>query len=281
MTEDARRDILSPKNDFVFKQLFGNPAHSAPLAAFLRSVLPLPEEEFESLVFVDPHLKRKFGDDKPCVLDVRVLTRSRHDVDVEIQVARTPDLLERLLVYLSKMAAEKLRPGDSYKKTTKSICIAIVDHRLWEDGRYRHRFRLHDPEAGIEYPDLLEIHTLELPKLPAENDGTALWRWLRFVASETRDEFASLAREDTVMAETVGRLLELSADEITRLRAEARDKWLFDQASRERHSREEGRREGELEIVRRMLRAKVSFRDIADFTGCPMPEIMRLAEEER
>ncbi len=44
--DTALIDILSPKNDFVFKQLFGDARHTAPLADFLQAVLGLPKEEF-------------------------------------------------------------------------------------------------------------------------------------------------------------------------------------------------------------------------------------------
>jgi predicted transposase/invertase (TIGR01784 family) len=159
-----------------------------------------------------------------------------------------------------------------------------VDHRLWEgDGRYHHRFRLYDPEAGLEYPNLLEIHTLELPKLPEKSDGSALWEWLKFISSETRDEFAALAGKDAVMAEVVGRLLELSDDEAARLRAEAREKWLWDYYSGMRHSREEGLAEGlakgQAAIIRRMLAAKMPLETIADLAECTIEEVTRLAEE--
>ena len=84
-------------------------------------------------------------------------------------------------------------------------------------------------------------------------------------------------------------ILELSADEKARLRAESREKALWDQAGRMRQSREEGmvegmekgRMDGQAAIVRRMLRAKMPLADIAGLTGCPMAEIERLAAEEK
>ena len=51
--------ILSPKNDFVFKQLFGDSAHIAPLAAFLQAALNLPAEEFVDLAIADPNLNQE------------------------------------------------------------------------------------------------------------------------------------------------------------------------------------------------------------------------------
>ncbi|MDR1306187.1 MAG: Rpn family recombination-promoting nuclease/putative transposase [Treponema sp.] len=42
-------EILSPLNDYVFSLLFGDQRHIKILAAFLKSVLDIPEEDYASL----------------------------------------------------------------------------------------------------------------------------------------------------------------------------------------------------------------------------------------
>ena len=101
-----------------------------------------------------------------------------------------------------------------------------------------------------------------------------------------------LTKEDPVMSEALLKLLDMSGDLATRRRAEARAKFLWDQAARERDSREEGvaegrakgrvegraegKAEGKAEIVRCMLQEGIPVADIAKWTGCPLPEIERL-----
>ena len=48
---------------------------------------------------------------------------------------------------------------------------------------------LYDAEAGIEFTDVLEIHTLELEKLPEGEDGTRLYDWAKFIDAESDEEF--------------------------------------------------------------------------------------------
>ncbi len=96
-----------------------------------------------------------------------------------------------------------------------------------------------------------------------------------------------LTKEDPVMSEALLKLLDMSGDLATRRRAEARAKFLWDQAARERDSREEGLAEGLAKgdakaragIVRRMLQKNVPLAEIAEWTGCPLPEIERLSKE--
>ena len=278
--------ILSPKNDFVFKQLFGDSAHIAPLAAFLQAALNLPAEEFVDLAIADPNLNQEYEDDKHCILDVRITTRSGRKVDVEIQVEPTSEIYNRVQFYTAKMVAGTVKSGDNYEDMPQSISIVILDYRLWkEDARYHHRFRLCDLDAGLVYPNSLEIHTLELPKRPANSDGSGLWDWLKFLSSKTKDEFDSLAGKGGAMAEAVGRLKELSADEKARMRADARDKWLWDQAARKRQYLKEGEAKGEArkqaEIACRMLRAKRPLDEIAEFTGLSKADVERLAAEQK
>jgi len=63
--------ILSPRSDYIFKLIFGNQANADILAAFLRSVLDLPEDEYDTLTIVDPHPNREGADGKLSILDVK------------------------------------------------------------------------------------------------------------------------------------------------------------------------------------------------------------------
>jgi hypothetical protein len=56
--------ILSPLDDDVFKGIFADQRNIDNLAAFLRPIVNLPEDEYSRLTIVDPHLKRLFKKDK-------------------------------------------------------------------------------------------------------------------------------------------------------------------------------------------------------------------------
>ncbi len=213
-------------------------------------------------------------------------------MDIEIQVQPSQGLYNRIQCYTAKMLANQVKAGEKYSIIPQVITIVIADFIMWrQNAEYHHRFCLYEPDRKIEYPNSMEIHTLELRKIPEDADGTALWDWLKFISSETRDEFESLAGKDTAMASAYARLVELSADEAARLRAEAHDKWMWDHNSRMRESREKGLAEGRAEglaqgeakkqaaIIRRMLLAKMPHSEIASLTDCPVEEIERLSTE--
>ena len=115
--------------------------------------------------------------------------------------------------------------GDDYEKINKVISIIITDEKLIKDSeRYHHRFTFYDPDAEVEFTDLIEIHTVELKKLPDDSDGTQLYDWARFIAAETEEEFEMAAQANPQVRRAVVKLRELSADEKARDMVECHEK---------------------------------------------------------
>jgi hypothetical protein len=83
-------------------------------------------------------------------------------------------------------------------------------------------------ELEVEFSDLIEIHTLELPKIPETADNY-LWHWLRFLRAESREDLEMVAQASPNIKKTVVKLLELSEDEEARLIYEAEVKALRDE----------------------------------------------------
>jgi len=269
--------ILSPLVDFVFKRLFGDPAYISHLIAFLQSVLTLPADEYEEVTLQDTHINRRFKEDKMCALDVRIKTRSGRTVNVEVQVGTVAGMWDRMEFYAARLVSEEVGKGGKYKGMPQVITVTILTERLVPtDELYHHRFRLYDPDAGVGFPNSMEMHTLELSKLPLASDGSSLWWWLRFLASVTPEDFAAVKERGPDMAEIVVRLEELSASKKMRRLADAREKARRDQAAREQYARDEGRAEG----ARNMLKAKMPVADVVKFSGLSEADVKRLAAAE-
>jgi predicted transposase/invertase (TIGR01784 family) len=282
-----RKPFLSPRNDLVFKLLFGDARDTSILTAFLKSVLDLPEEDYQEVMIVDPLLKGEVPDDKQGILDVKVKTSSGKLLDIEIQIVEHPQMRERVVFYLARMVTEQISRDEDYREIKRSISILITDYvQIPENQHYRNCYRLHDRKTGSEFTDLLEVNTLELPKLPLEEDGSALWDWLGFLKARKEEELMRLAEKNPQLKKAVTRLVELSADDQTRLLAESREKLQRDIAAREYAAREEGRGEGreegreegwekaQLAIARKALAEGLPLETVTAITGLS-PEALR------
>ena len=108
--------------------------------------------------------------------------------------------------------------------------------------------------------ELVEVITLELPKLPAQNDQSGLWEWLQFIKSETTEVWTMLAEKNPQIRKAVAVVKKLSEEERIRMLAESREKAQWDEYLRMTGSRAEGIAEGikqgktdtQTEIVRAM-----------------------------
>jgi predicted transposase/invertase (TIGR01784 family) len=89
-----------------------------------------------------------------------------------------------------------------------------------------------------------------------------------------------IAKANPQIQRAVGVLMELSADEQTRLKYEYREKARRDKLSQMLEARDEGKLEGKIEgkieIARNLLALNFSLDDIAKATELPREEIERL-----
>lgn len=155
--------LMSPKNDFAFKLIFGDEKNKDLLIALLSAILSLPKEDFVGLEIINTELLREFVEDKKGILDVRVKTKLGKQIDVEIQILPTEYMAERTMFYWSKMYISQVKSGDPYHTLKKCITINIVDFRCTPLQKVHSRYHLTEDETGYRLTDILEVHFLDYP----------------------------------------------------------------------------------------------------------------------
>ena len=282
MTTEAQNKsevkILPPKVDVIFKLLFGDSRNKEILIDFLQSVLRLPNEEYERITIVDPHLKREAPDDKLGIVDVLLNTKSGKILHIEIQVLEQDDLPERITYYNSKMLVTQLKKGQRYSELQNTVSIAIADFEIIKNSKekYHHVFHIREEETGIKFTDLIEINTLELTKIPKTTDNTKKCEWLQFLKAEKEEEFEMLATKNSVIERAYVELKRLSQDEETRMIFESRQKAILDEISRNKSAAEKGRQEGKIQVAKQMLDDGVDSGFVMKYTELSIEEIQKI-----
>ena len=126
---------------------------------------------------------------------------------------------------------------------------------------------------------MMEMHILELPKLPPEQqDETDLMQWMRFLGGKTREDLKRMAEKNSNLQEAYDELDRLSADERKRLEYEARQKAIRDKNMLFKTGVERGIEQGRKGIILSMLKSGMSIEQIAEITKEPAEDIKKYSE---
>jgi len=215
------------------------------LKPLLKSMIGLPDGEYGKIVITDPHIYPDYKGEKLGVLDIKVILRSKKVIDVELQQKKVAYLRERVVFYCSGMVKEQITSGEDYGKIKRVVSIAITNHVVIpEDGEYHHRYTLYDPKTCSEFTDLIEVHVIELPKLPKGDDGSELWWWAKFLTVESKEELAMVAKKSASLKKAADRLVSVSKDMRVRARLASQELFEMDRRVEMRLAVEKGVRKG-------------------------------------
>ena len=272
--------LLPVISDYIFKLIFGDQRNIDILAEFLKAVLDLPDSEYDYITIVDPHVKKESQDDKYGILDVKVHTKNGNIIHVEIQVLSIPEMKHRSVYFMSKMVTEQMIAGKNHSDIKRVVSIIITNYTLVTENEYYHnQFRYRSDKDGTEFTNLTEINTLELSKLPQDEDNSELWYWMKFIKSDDEEVLNMLAQRSPQMSKAVGVLKELSADERTRMLYEQREIARRDMVSRVDGAKREGSNERAIIIARNMLKRNRPIDEIVEDTGLTHEEIEGLRQQ--
>jgi len=280
--------IMSPKVDFAFKLLFGDPKNIDILKALLISILNVPSDELEELTIINNELQREFVQDKKGILDVRAKTKSGEEIDIEIQVVSTQYMSERTMFYWSKMYTSKIKSGDTYDKLKKCITINIVDFECIPLNKIHTSYHITEDETGYRLTEVLEIHYLELPKLKDKNitkdESKAITQWMEFIAAKSKEMMELLAHKNGDINKAYNLLKVMSNDEKARMAYEAREAEIHDQMTRIKTAREEGREEGreeeKIKTAKKLLAKGFDIDLIIEMTELDKAVLLNLSNEK-
>ena len=230
--------IMLPTSDFCFKELMQN---SKVRKGIISALLGINPEEIAETKLLPTSTTEEYPDGKLGILDVLIKLENGTQVGMEMQVAKYDYWTNRILFYLCRMFTGQIGKGDTYDKLKKCIHVSFLDFIHFEnDYDFYRKITLRD-EKNSEYTDLLELHILELKKLPPEEQNeNGLLKWTRFLNGKCREDFEKMAEKDEYIDEAYELLKKMSADDRKRLEYEAREKAVRDYNTQIKSSLERG-----------------------------------------
>ena len=181
---------LDPKNDLVFRRIFGE--HPNLMRAFLNAVLPLePDERIVSLEYLPPEQVPVIPVLKRSIVDVKCRDERGREFLVEMQMQWTTAFMQRVLFNASCAYVRQLSRGENYHLLQPVIGLSLLND-VFDDtsDRFLHHYRLVNVEDTQRKIDGLQLVFVELPKFHATGTGEAREIWLRFLRETGEKESA-------------------------------------------------------------------------------------------
>ncbi len=159
-------ELLDPRNDFLFKRIFGSEENRDVLLAFLnRTFAEAGKPPLSEIILLNPYTDKDSPRDKQSILDIRARTIEGEIINIEMQLFNKYDTEKRTLFYWSKQYSSQLQESQSYSQLKRCVTINILNYTLLPNEMYHNVFHLREDRTGISLIEDIEIHFLELPKL--------------------------------------------------------------------------------------------------------------------
>ena len=188
---------LDPKNDLIFKRIFGE--HPALLINFLNAVIPLaPGRLIESVEYLPSDLAPDTPTKKYSIVDVRCKDNHKRQFIVEMQMFWHRDFYNRLVFNAGKAYVRQLDKGEEYHLLHPVYTLALLDENFdTKTERFYHHYQIVNIENTEEVIPGLEFVLVELTdKFRPEtiNDRKLMVLWLRFL-KEVNERMKTLPPE--------------------------------------------------------------------------------------
>jgi len=187
---------LDPKNDLIFKRIFGEHPHL--LISFLNAIMPFDKGRYiEEINYLPgeqvPHSKGK----KNSIVDVKCIDNEKNQFIVEMQMVWSEAFNNRMVFNAGKAYVKQLNKKEEYDLLKPVYSLAIIndifDHKT---KNFYHHYQIVNKENTDEIIRGLEFVLVELPKLYLKSweDRKLAVLWLRFL-SEVDEDMRSLPPE--------------------------------------------------------------------------------------
>ena len=275
------KEMLSPKNDIIFKKLFGKKGNERIVKDFLEAVLEIKISSVE--LGKETQLLPDKIDEKIGILDVRATLDDGTVIDIEMQNMNHGNITKRITYYLNLLYSGELSRGKSYHELNKAIAIGILNFNYFDDiEEYHTVWKMTERNNKDKILDEQEIHFIELPKFLKSKVDTKrkLDQWLLFI-DYSRKELLKMAEENNkVLKEAAAEYEYLTGEEEVQRLAFLRRKFELDYNSGLQYAEEKGITRGEKkkqkEIAKKLKNKGISIDIIAETTGLSEEEIEKL-----
>lgn len=224
--QKLEEEILTAKNDIIFKELFSKKGNEDLLEDLLESILN-HKVKCKSVI-KEARIGQLRPDEKYGSLDIRIILENDIEVDLEMQIIDKKHTLERASYYASLLTVEGLKPTDDYSKMKPKIVIFLMNYKLFDiEKAVVNTFTCLEQDHTIEADKLKKCYFVDLTKVDKIENNEKLKKWLLFLNNNKKE--LSKMKEDKIIEKAEQELKYLTGDAEVKRLAELRQRWLRDE----------------------------------------------------
>ena len=241
-------------NDYIFKKIFSKKGNEDILKDLLIGILGIKIEKIE--VQSEVSLEKELIENKIGRLDIVAKLNDNTIVNIEMQVGKQYNFIDRSLYYWSGNYYNELKSGKDYSTTKKTIGINILDYEIFKEGPYHEIGRLKREYNNKVITDKMEIHYIQIPKFIKEKKGTEtkLEQWMQFLCQRDKRKVEEAMVKNKEIRKANEEYGILTGEEYERRLAYLIDKGEKDYNTQMIGARNEGRQEGRQEGIQEGMR---------------------------
>ncbi len=276
---------ITPKNDIVFKKIFGTKGNEGILKDFLEAILDIKIDSLE--LDLNTEFLPEFISGKKSRVDVRTKLSDGTEVNIEMQVDVSKYSDKRCLQHWSRIYNNNIEEGEDYKNLRKTICIWILDGKIYDEFEdIDSKWRIMNEKYGLKnHFNELEIHIIELKKLrnsaKLKESKKNFWLWFIDHTNEELVNMGSVTNE--MIKEAREQLAKIQSNRELMERIRLEEAYEMDYNTGINNARREGEVEGERkakeETAKKMLELGADIDFIVKATGLTKEEIESLIKK--
>ena len=289
--------LLDPKNDWAFKQVFGQEKNKNILISFLNAMFKDIQAEITDVTFLKVETNTEIITLRQSIVDVLCKTIDGRQFIVEMQRASDTSFIQRAVeyasrVYLNQRTIDRKTKGDrgGYKRMRPVIFLAIMERTLFPEKKAylsHHQFR--DVVTGENDIKEMSFSFLELSKFDKhfhelENDIEQWAYYFKKAEHISPEKLDKILAQGTIFGEAY-KILERSAYSETQLleyvRYELKDEEVANRITDariegEKIGIEKGEKQAKIETAKKMLNDGMTIEIVSKYSGLSVAEIVQL-----
>lgn len=293
--DNTDRGLINPFIDWSFKYLFGREETKDLLIGFLNLLLQR-EYPITDITYLNNERIPEQSDGRECVFDVICRDGAGDRFLVEMQQVPKTNIRNRLLYYACRLIDQMGHQGEEWDyEYDRVYAICLMDFTYERNPVLRSDYLLRDNREGKVFTDRLNVITLQLPCIQAQNfeECVESYEKLLYLLITMKEDKKTLEDiladiEAETSSEEIKAMLRRVAQTADKASLSPEDRVAYDYAVKRKRdyysglktAREEGLAEGADQKMREIARAmkaggepaeKISF-----YTGLPLSEITNL-----